>query len=167
VSLLHNTATHRHVVCEQHPCSGSFCFRSSKGAETDLAADDPLPPIIYCIIGFSPRRCYHTPGRYPGHGRLVGEPLGVRGSGGRSRNLTVSPEWHTLTSAFSSLIVLLRSSRGEHPFGRLRLRQGAAKGNLVTTSPSSRWEGLTNFSATVSVTAGCRQSKRFTSTSNR
>ena len=60
----------------------------------DLAADDPLRRPLRGEGGFCSRRFYRTLGRYPGRGRLVGEPLGVRELGGSPRNLTVSPNAH-------------------------------------------------------------------------
>ena len=163
-------ATHRHLVCERHPGTGGRrrsgwglgCRWPTSGA---VGASPPLSARS-CS-----RRCYHTQGRYPGHGRLLGEPLGGRERCGRPRNLTVSPggRAHCPAPPTSSFGPLLGESR-RAPFRAAEASVDGAGGtteNLVTTSPSSRWEGLTNFSATDSVAAGGRQSKRFTSTSNR
>ena len=78
-------ATHRHLVCERHPGTGG----RASGVGTWLRMAHFCPAPRHRAV--CDRRCYHTQGRYPGRGRLVGEPLGGRLRCGLPRNLTVSP----------------------------------------------------------------------------
>ena len=126
-----------HLVCELHPFG---CAWSQSGLGCPLS----LSAWIVTI-----------PASFPAVLHLAFTRRAVPAAwSGLSGNLTVLPlgRWSP-----KDLPALLQPTSASECFN----------GNLVTTSPSSRWEGLTNFSTAADVAIYCHQSERFTSTPNR